>query len=174
MPRPKVLSHVVFRTSHMDEMREWYLVVTHSRLCFKNLWASFISFDEEHHRLGFIAAPNLEEQTEKQPGLQHVAFRYETLKDLLDTYVELRGRKIVPARCTNHGPTTSFYYKDPDHNNVELLYDNISDGEESNRFMESEVFRTNPMGLPLDPEILLRRFQEGTPLEKLIAYEPLT
>jgi catechol-2,3-dioxygenase len=173
MPSPKVLSHIVFRTSRMDEMQEWYLSATHSRVCFKNSWASFISFDEEHHRLGFIAVPNLEEQTETQPGLQHVALRYATLGDLLETYVELRDRKIVPARCTNHGPTTSFYYKDPDQNNVEFLYNNIPDEEHVNRFMQSEVFRKNPMGLPLDPEILLRHYQQGTLLEKLTAYEPL-
>ena len=173
MPRPKVLSHVVFRTSRLDEMVEWYLATTHCRIAFRSPKACFITFDEEHHRIGFLWEPNLEEQTEKAAGLNHVALRFGTLDEVLENYVALRERKIVPDRCTHHGPGMSFYYYDPDHNQVELLYDTLSDEESVRRFVESETFRKNPMGLAFDPEQLLRCAKAGVPLDRLIAYEAL-
>jgi catechol-2,3-dioxygenase len=87
--------------------------------------------------------------------------------------VELRDRGVVPTECTNHGPTTSIYYADPDGNRVELLYDNFEDPSDAQRFIESETFRKNPMGLRFDPEQLLRNAKAGVPVSRLIAYEAL-
>jgi catechol-2,3-dioxygenase len=173
MPAPKKLSHIVFRTSRLDDMIEWYQSVTCSTIAFRSPRACFMGFDEEHHRLGFIAAPNLGEQSEDRAGLEHVGFTFTTMDDLLDAYVEQRDRGIVPFTCTNHGPTTSLYYKDPDGNHVELLYDNFSTPEDSQRFMRSEAFQSNPMGLSFDPEQLLRCAKAGVPVERLTAYEAL-
>ena len=172
MPGPNILSHIVFRTSRTDEMVEWYKSVTRSSIVFRNPKACFLSFDDEHHRIGFIATPELSEQTRSQAGLEHVAFRFTALPELLDAYAELRDTGIVPWRCTNHGPTTSFYYIDPDQNHVELLYDNL-DTAETEVFMGSAEFRANPMGLSFDPDHLLRCAKAGVPLSRLIAYEPL-
>ena len=132
-----------------------------------------MSFDEEHHRLGFIAVPDLGKQTAERAGVEHIGFSFGTLDELLEAYVELRDRGIVPMNCTNHGPSTSFYYADPDGNRVELLYDNFEDAADAQRFMESETFRRNPMGLGFDPEQLLRCATAGVPLSRLIAYEAL-
>ena len=173
MPAPEKLSHLVFRTSRLDEMVEWYLATTHSRIAFRSPQACFMSFDDEHHRLGFIARPDLAEQTRDRAGLEHVAFSFATLDNLLEAYVELRDRGVVPTECTNHGPTTSLYYVDPDGNRVELLYDNFEDSAEAQRFIESEAFRNNPMGLAFDPEQLLRNASAGVPVSRLIAYEAL-
>ena len=173
MPAPKKLSHIVFRTSRMDEMIGWYQSVTHSEISFRNPKACFMGFDEEHHRLGFIAAPNLGEQSEDHAGLEHVGFTFETMDDLLEAYVEQRDRGVIPMSSTNHGPTTSIYYKDPDGNRVELLYDNFESPDDAQRFVRSEAFQKNPMGLPFDPEQLLRCAKDGVPLERLIAYEAL-
>jgi len=173
MPRPEKLSHLVFRTSRLDEMVEWYVATTHSRIAFRSPKACFMSFDDEHHRLGFIAVPNLGEQTETRAGLEHVGFSFATLDELLEAYVELRERGFAPTSCTNHGPTTSFYYADPDGNHVELLYDNFEDAADAQRFVESEAFRKNPMGLRFDPEQLLHAAKSGVPLSRLTAYEAL-
>ena len=173
MPRPKVLSHVVFRTSRLDEMVDWYLATTHSRVAFRSPKACFMTFDEEHHRIGFLSEPNLAEQSEKTAGLNHVALRFGTLNDVLDAYAELRDHHIVPSWCTNHGPSLSFYYHDPDRNQVELLYDTLPDEESVRRFVQSEAFQKNPVGLSFDPEQLLRCAKAGVPLSRLIAYESL-
>jgi catechol-2,3-dioxygenase len=36
--------------------------------------------------------------------------------------------RIEPVIPVDHGPTTSFYYEDPDRNSVELFVDNFSTG----------------------------------------------
>lgn len=50
-----------------------------------------------------------------------VAFEYPTVDDLLASYTRLKNLGIVPVLTTDTGPTTAFYYEDPDGNSVELL-----------------------------------------------------
>jgi catechol-2,3-dioxygenase len=174
MPRPKKLSHIVFRTNRLDEMVQWYLTATDSHVVYRGPRSCFITYDEEHHRIGFVLKPELTEQTKDHVGVEHIGFTFETLDDLLAAYVELRDRQVVPRYCTNHGPTTSFYYSDPDGNHVELLLDNYTDPKDADRFVASDAYRANPSGLRFDPELLLRRAKEGVPISRLTAYEPLT
>ena len=51
---------------------------------------------------------------------QHIAFDYETLDDLLGTYVRLRGLEFMPVMPSDGGLQTSLYYTDPDGNSIEL------------------------------------------------------
>jgi catechol-2,3-dioxygenase len=46
----------------------------------------------------------------------------------LDAYTRLKKMRIEPVIPVDHGPTTSFYYEDPDRNSVELFVDNFSTG----------------------------------------------
>ena len=49
--------------------------------------------------------------------------------------------------------TLSYYYADPDGNNVELQVDNFGDWRKSTEWMRtSEEFKANPIGQFLDPE----------------------
>jgi catechol-2,3-dioxygenase len=173
MPRPKKLSHIFFRTSRLDEMVDWYVSATGSRIVFRSPKLCLLTFDDEHHRLGILQVPDMEPQSQQTAGFEHVGFSFATLYELLEAYVELRDRGIAPRLCTNHGPTISFYYFDPDRNHVELLFDNFEDAASAQRFVESEAFRTRPMGLSFDPEHMLRCAEAGVPLARLIAYEPL-
>ena len=157
----------------MEEMLRWYLKVTQGRIVFQNLQASFLTWDSEHHRLGFVTLSQAGPQNKTAGGVEHIGLTYASLKELLDVYVELRDLGVVPIYCTNHGPSTSFYYEDPDGNHVELLIDNFSNSEDADRFVESEAFRANPMGLNIDPERLLRGAREGIPVSRLTAYEAL-
>jgi catechol-2,3-dioxygenase len=85
--------------------------------------------------------------------LQHTAYEYDSLDQLLDTYVRLRDKNIKPILSADHGPTTSMYYADPDGNSVELFADNFGDWEESGNFMRlSAEFAAMPMGKYFDPE----------------------
>lgn len=63
--------------------------------------------------------------------------------------------------CVNHGPTTSFYYKDPDGNKIEAQVDNFDTVEEAAAFFYTPEFAENPIGVDFDPEELIRRLRTG-------------
>jgi catechol-2,3-dioxygenase len=52
--------------------------------------------------------------------LQHIAFEYQTLDDLLGTYARLKDLGTLPVMAADEGLQASIYYTDPDENNVEL------------------------------------------------------
>jgi catechol-2,3-dioxygenase len=94
-------------------------------------------------------------------GFYHVAFTYKDLGELLGTYVRLNEAGIKPWRAINHGPTVSFYYKDPDQNDVELQVDSFPDAALTNAWMMSEEFTRNPIGIEFDPADMILRYESG-------------
>jgi catechol-2,3-dioxygenase len=174
---PSKLAHVVFQTNRIKELREWYCTVLGGRVFYENPHLSFVSYDDEHHRVAFVDFAPLsarDPQTElmvkssEQPGLHHVAFTFASLGEFLDNYVRLRDRDIRPFFCVNHGPTTSMYYRDPDGNRVELQIDNFASAEEGQAWMHSEAFDRNPIGVEYDPDELVKKFQAGVPIAELV------
>src|SRR5207244_5601974 len=114
---------------------QWYCQVLGAEIVHENEFISFISYDEEHHRVAFLNPGALaprepgernsgDFRAGKEAGLHHMAFTFKSLGDLLDTYTRLKEIGISPYWFINHGPTTSMYYRDPDNNQVELLIDN--------------------------------------------------
>ena len=82
-------------------------------------------------------------------------FRHASLGALLDRYEILRDRGIKPHRTMNHGPSTSFYYRDPDGNAVELSAVNFPTEAEYSRFVTSEAFKKNISGAAIDADELV-------------------
>lgn len=169
MAAPIKLAHVVFRTARPAAMCDWYCTVLEARVAFANDFVAFITYDDEHHRVAFVNLGASEQPADNARGLEHVAFTYATLGDLLETYERLRGLDIRPYWTINHGPTTSLYYHDPDGNQVELQIDNCSLAE-ADAFVRSEAFARNPIGVPFDADTLLRRFRAGEPVAELTRY----
>lgn len=161
MNKPVMLAHVVYRTSNYQQMIAWYQKVLSATLTFGSDMVSFITFDEEHHRVAFINIPDLKDPVQGSRGVDHVAFTYETLEDLLNNHSELRKEGIEPFWCINHGPTTSMYYRDPDGNQVELQVENFDTVEESTKFFYSPEFQENPIGVDFDPDDLRKRLESG-------------
>jgi catechol 2,3-dioxygenase len=119
------------------------------------LKAAWVTNDETNHRLAFVELPGLEADTERahHRRLQHFAFEYRSLDDLLGTYVRLKEHGILPVLCTDGGSQTALYYEDPDRNSVELNVDNYGDGWTSGEHMRhSAEFAKNPMGAYIDPD----------------------
>lgn len=160
---PRKLAHVVFRTSRYREVIDWYRTVLNANVAFSNEVLTFLSYDDEHHRVAVINMPGLIPRSEKAAGLHHVAFTFAGLGDLMATYVRLRDLNIHPVFVINHGPTTSLYYEDPDGNNVELQIDNYDSIADATAFFYSAAFAENPVGVEFDPEDLLIRFKAGEP-----------
>lgn len=170
---PTKLAHVVRRTSRFDEMISWYRTVFGAEVVHRDDMLAFLTYDDEHHRFALVALPGLVDPDEGTAGTDHVAFTHADLGDLLHTYVRLKGERIEPYWCINHGPTTSLYYKDPDGNRIELQVDNFPTADDANRWMRSGDFAANPIGVVFDPEELVARYRSGEPLERLIVRPPL-
>lgn len=162
MTSPIRLAHIVFRTNDLPAMQNWYCKVLDAHVVFGNAHISFITYDEEHHRIALIAT---EQFAPKPPqasvGFYHSAFTFAGLPDLLDTYDRLAAKGIKPWRTINHGPTISFYYADPDGNDVELQVDRFANALEAQEWMTGEAFAHNPIGLEIDPEEIRQRLQAG-------------
>jgi catechol-2,3-dioxygenase len=170
---PTRLAHVVRRTSRLDEMVEWYCKVLEAEVVLANDLLAFLTYDEEHHRIAIAAIPGLVEQQEHAVGTDHIAFTYENLSDLLHTYRRLKELGITPFWAINHGPTTSFYYKDPDNNRVELQIDNFATVEAVDEWLNQGEFDENPIGVVFDPEELCARYDAGVSEQELVARPPL-
>jgi catechol-2,3-dioxygenase len=106
-------------------------------------------------------------------GLDHIAFTYPDVADLLHTYERLRDAGITPFWPINHGVTVSLYYRDPEGNRIELQADAFADMDDAKSYMRSEAFATNPIGVMFDPEDLLRRLKAGEPAQSLLRRPPL-
>lgn len=157
---PYKFAHVVLRTNKYEEMVNFYKTFFGAEVRFQNEILSLLGYDDEHHRIGII---NLD-IANKNPmtcGLEHLSFTYESLTDLALAVLQRGKHGIEPIWCTNHGPTTSIYYKDPDGNNLETQVDNFDTMKEADDFLSSEAFKINPVGVDFTMEELLQRLHAG-------------
>lgn len=164
---PAQLAHVVLRTSQFRKMIDWYCALLNAQSNFENNRLAFLSYDEEHHRIAIANMPVLGKRNKSRAGVDHVAFTYASIADLLENHGRLRELGIRPAWAINHGPTTSMYYEDPDGNFVELQVDNFDSVEELSKWMTTGEFEENPIGVNFDPDQLLARLRVGEPEEEL-------
>ena len=167
-PVPVKLAHVVLRTSQFNKLLEWYGTVFLTRTSYANDMVAFLTYDDEHHRIAILNAGQLGKSPEMYVGVDHVAFTYGDLTDLLHNWDRLKKLGIEPFWCINHGPTTSMYYRDPDDNEIELQVDNFETFEEATGYFGSEAFASNPIGVDFDPGLLLSKLREGVPVSELL------
>ena len=171
---PEKFAHVVLKTANFDAVIEWYATVLQARVAFRNDFIAFLTYDEEHHRFAFANLSVLDPEgaaTAGRPdaGVDHVAYTYASLADLVDTYTRLKRQGIVPYWPIRHGPTLSLYYKDPDGNRIEFQVDCFATAEEANAYMLSDEFASNPIGVRFDPDELVAQFRNGVPEAELLA-----
>ena len=158
--------HFGVLTTRLEEMMDWYAKVLGMKTNFQSTTSgiAFVSNDRAHHRMALISWPDLTDDSDQHPHakLQHVAFEYATIDDLLNTWERLKGLLVEPVLTADHGPTIAFYYQDPDGNSVELFVDNFGDWDKSTEYMRtSPEFHQNPMGTYIDPEQLLAARKAG-------------
>ncbi|KAH8678291.1 putative ring-cleavage extradiol dioxygenase [Xylariales sp. PMI_506] len=158
---PAKMAHVVLKTAQFEPMVAFYKAVLGARTAHENDNMSFLSYDEEHHRLAILRVPNHLTNDRFTSGIDHISFTFSNLKDLLTAYTQRKARGILPVWSTNHGPTISLYYVDPDGNKVETQIDCYDTPEEANAFVDSPEFAENPVGVDVDPDELLRRLEAG-------------
>jgi catechol-2,3-dioxygenase len=158
---PTSLAHVVLRTANLQPMVDFWVAFLGGKISHQDEHLAFLSYDREHHRIAIIEVPNTGPKVPTSSGLEHIAFAFDTLDDLAETYLQRKELGMKPTWCINHGPTTSIYYKDPDGNTIETQVDNFDTNEKANAFMASKLFAENPIGTDFDPEDLVKRLKAG-------------
>jgi catechol 2,3-dioxygenase-like lactoylglutathione lyase family enzyme len=160
------LQHYGIATANGEAMIEWYRKVLGMTVNFRftapagahngsPFSATFVSNDEVHHRIVFFDLPGLADDSEKlrHPRVQHVAFEYQTLDDLLGTYVRLKGLGILPVMAVDEGLQTGIYYNDPDQNSVELNVNNYGNEWTATEHMRTALSSSDrPRRMFVDPE----------------------
>jgi catechol-2,3-dioxygenase len=171
MVAPSKFAHVVYNTHRYEEMIAWYVRVFEARIQHRDDKLAFLSYDDEHHRFAFAnLGPAKDGAADKQPvtvGVNHLAYTWNGVGELMDTYKRLKGYGITPWRPIRHGLTLSLYYRDPDGNALEFQTDLMA-AHEANEFMGGEAFNENPIGEPFDPDALAARYDSGRSVDDLI------
>lgn len=172
MAKPAKFAHVVYMTRRFDEMVAWYRDVFEADVVYQNPALAFLTYDDEHHRFAFanldVLKPGGASPDDRgEIGVNHVAYTYGSIGDLLDTYRRLKRAGITPYWPVHHGTTLSFYYSDPDGNRMEFQVD-CGTVEQAKALMETAAFAANPVGVMFDPEALLARFDSGEDEEALL------
>jgi catechol 2,3-dioxygenase-like lactoylglutathione lyase family enzyme len=182
------ISEIVLKTSQFGAIREWYvdalgiepfyenspertggadgkfLRASDVRLCFFRLHLDF----PYAQVLAIFEVPNLKGGGTTEAGLHHMQFRNSSLDQLFERHDLLKSVGILPHRTANHGPGTSFYYFDPDGNNVEFSGANFDTEAEYLAYFASESYRRNPSGIEIDAEAYMARYRGGTPKAELV------
>lgn len=172
------ISETILKTGRLDEMRAWYenllqvapffehapatgtqagdfggqTRASDLRMCFFRLSLDY----PNTQTIGLFEEPGTGAEPAKgAPGLHHMQLMAGNLDDLCDHFERLRADGLRPHRSADHGPMTSFYYRDPDGNNVEITAQNFPTLEAMVAFMASEAFAANPSGVEIDPELFV-------------------
>ncbi len=172
---------VVLKTSQYEALKAWYSQVLDIKpmfeserredlgpgamrqMCTIRPYSEF-PFTETLVILDFA---ELKQNDQTVSGMDHFQMQFASIDHLFDRYEALAAHGIVPTRSANHGPSTSFYYRDPDGNRVELSVKNYATEAETLIFMQSEAFRRNPAGIDVDPAEYIGRYRNGVSLEEL-------
>jgi len=163
-------------------MLDWYKAVFDAEVQYENPALAFLTYDDEHHRFAFanldVLKPDVKEiDKEGLIGVDHLAYTYSSIDDLLDNYAQLKAQGITPYWCVHHGITVSMYYADPDNNQMEFQVDCFDSSEKANAFMSGPEFVANPIGVEYDPENWLAEKRDGVPLSSFLVrseHEPVS
>jgi catechol-2,3-dioxygenase len=161
-------AHVVYQTSQLAAMKEWYCDLLEGHVVYEGQGLCFLTHDEEHHRVALIEAPEpLRRKTPDVASMHHTAYTFASLTDLVDRYEQLTTIDVLPVMPIQHGVTTSLYYEDPDGNHVEFQVDNFATPDEATAYMEGPEFTADPIGPRYSPDALLAAVRAGEPTADL-------
>ena len=180
------ISETILKTAQLDVMKAWYQRVlglppffehqppagtkpldlggqtraSDLRMCFFRLSTDYPYVQT----IGIFEEPGTEASVKKtSPGLHHMQLMSSGLDELCTKFEELRAAGMKPHRSADHGPMTSFYYRDPDGNNVEITAQNFPTLEAMIEFMASDVFKANPSGTEIDPDKFVAEWRARSP-----------
>jgi catechol-2,3-dioxygenase len=165
------IGHFGLRTKDVDRAVEWYSRAFGAEVRFRNQFAAFMSFDDEHHRFVIWDDGETEDKPAAAAGVDHIGFMCADPGQLAEHYERLKSLGILPTMSVNHHFTSSLYYRDPDGNEVEVSCDNLPTKQAASEFMKSDSMAEAMVppffGSEFDPEELLELHRSSSPAERL-------
>ena len=123
---PSHLGHVNIYVRNAEKAQQWYTDVlglhTYDLIPGR---AAFMSanLDESHEIAVIEVGEGAMGPQSGQVGLNHMAWRMDSLKDLEDFYNRLHELDVPINRVADHGISLGIYLKDPDGNGIEVYYE---------------------------------------------------
>ncbi|KXH43261.1 glyoxalase/Bleomycin resistance protein/Dioxygenase superfamily protein [Colletotrichum nymphaeae SA-01] len=167
-PSPIEIAHLGLRTPNPTPLVTFYQTLLNAHVVLQNNYISVLTWDKEHHRLAILhqpppstssnetnPAPGTSTNPSPSTGLDHIALKFASLKDLALVYHAGKAGGIEPHLCLDHGVTTSLYYRDPDGNQIETMIEKYDNPEDVWMRMNS-LDPSNTRGVKFDPEELLQ------------------
>ena len=120
------LGHVNIYVRNAERSKAWYenLLGLH---CYEYRpgWAAFMSADtEQSHEIAVMQlGDDAPLQQRRQVGLNHMAWRLDSLDDLKEFYHDIKEKNVPISRVADHGISLGIYLRDPDGNGVEVYYE---------------------------------------------------
>ena len=167
MPSPTKLHHLhIFSDENYDSMVDFYQRLFNGEIVRVNPnGLTFITYDDHDHRVVIIKRVGAIKKPENFIGVSHQAYCYSSLGELIYVYKKMKEWGYKTNWTVNHGNSTSFYYNDPDGNQVETMLDNFTPFEtkEYKRYYQwSKEF--SAMGDPtFDPDKMVELYESGVP-----------
>ena len=177
--RPMRIGEIILRTRNFEAMKNWYslvlgrmdpsvLITIDPKVVGARNDIARVCFFRVHMDYPFAMVVGLFEVPDitpaggtKPPGMDHIMLRDWTLGELFDRYEMLKAAGHVPTHAFNHGPGTSFYYRDPDGNMVELAAVNFPSEAEYLAYFRTEAYQKNFDGIRIDPDEFVGKYRSG-------------
>lgn len=124
--KPMYLGHVNVYVRDADRAQKWYSdVLGLHTYDYRPGRAAFMSADrEQSHEVAVMAVgEDAPLQRQRQVGLNHMAWRLESLDDLKEFYHRIKEKGVAIDHIADHGISLGIYLRDPDGNGVEVYYE---------------------------------------------------
>ena len=181
IPLPSI-SELVLKTSRFTKMKDWYQMALDAQPFFVRERPKEVSWTESQQiaffklkgdypyaqMLGIFEVDGTKNQAGQEPGLHHFQLAHGNFDELFARYDNLKERGILPIQKWNHGVMTSFYYQDPDGNQAEMTCVNFKREKDFRDYFETDAYKNNISGIPIDPDEYIARYRSGTPQEELV------
>ena len=169
----RYVAHYGLRTRNLAPMIDWYTKFFDARLQHDLGFGVFMTWDEDHHRLVIWSDDETTERVPTGAGVDHIGIGLPGFRSLVDHYDQLKDKGITPDLCVNHLFSTSFYYHDPDGNEVELTVDNMSSKADCSAFLTGDgMTQLSPpfFGYQFDPDGMANAVRSGSSLQELARF----
>ncbi len=103
----KYIAHYGLRTKNLATMVEWYRNFLDAEVQHDMGFGSFMTFDQEHHRIVIFTTDDTEDKVANSAGVDHIGIGLPDFASLIENYERLKAHGIMPTLTVNQGFTTS-------------------------------------------------------------------